>query len=136
MDDKDKINTLLNALIFFRSQYLSASYSTMGFTIIAAGWLVTSRSARVFLNSHRWLGLSSIFMIILTYIGYWKLSLGVQAISQGIADKLSKFVDASGMYEHYIIMLSGVYGFILLQGLALVFVILVIIAALKDPGKE
>ena len=136
MDDKDKFNALLNALIFFRSQYLSNSYSSMGFTVIAAGWLITSRSARVFLNSHRWLGLSSIFLMILTYIGYWKLSLGVQAISQGIADKLSKLVDAPGLYEHYTITHSGVYGFILLQGLALVFVILVIIAIIKDPGKE
>jgi hypothetical protein len=108
----------------------------MGFTLIATGWLITSRSARVFLNSHRWLGLSSIFMIIITYVGYWKLSLGVQAISQGIADKLSKFVEASGLYEHYTLTLSGVYGFIMLQGLALFLVILIIIATLKDPGKE
>jgi hypothetical protein len=136
MTDSEKITTLLNALIFFRSQYLSSSYSTMGFTFIVAGWLITSGSARVFLHSHRWLGLSSIFVAILAYIGYWKLSLGVQAISQGIADQLSQFVDATGMYEHYTITLSGVYGFIFMQGLALVIVVLVIIATLKDPGRE
>jgi hypothetical protein len=136
MDEAATINALMESLKFFRDQYLSSAYSTMGFTAIAAGWLITSRSARLFLHSHRWLGLSSLFLIVLTYIGYWRMSLGVQTLSQIISDKLSMHSAAQGLYEHYALTLPSVYGFIFMQGLALVFMILIIIATLKDPGKE
>jgi hypothetical protein len=57
MAEEEVISALMEALKFFREQYLSSAYSTMGFTVIGAGWLITSRSARVFIHSHRWLGI-------------------------------------------------------------------------------
>ena len=136
MDEAAKINALMEALRFFRDHYLSSVYSSMGVTALAAGWLITSRSARVFLHAHRWLSVSSIFVIILSYIGYWKMTLGVQTLSQTIYDKLSMFSSAQGVYEHYALTRPGVFGFILMQGLAATFIILLIIATMKDPGRE
>jgi len=136
METAETITALLEAIKFFREQYFSSAYSTMGFTIISAGWLITSQSARVFLHSHRWLGMSAIIMLILTYIGYWEMSLGVQALSQGISNQLMLLGVDKVVFEHYELSIQGVYGFIFLQGLALVFTSLIIIAILKDPGQE
>jgi len=47
---------LLDALKFFRENFISSAYSTMGFTIIAAGWLIPSKPAREFIHACRWLG--------------------------------------------------------------------------------
>lgn len=136
IDDATTINALIEALKYYRENFISSAYSTMGFTAVAIGWLITSRSARLFLHSHRWLSLASIIMIIISFAGYWGLSLGVQSLSQEITDKLSAYSSARGLYEHYTLSLVGVYGFILIQGLATAFIILVILAILRDPGKE
>jgi len=138
MKEPEMIATLMEAIKFFRGQYISSAYSTMGFTIIAAGWLITSRSARVFVHSHRWLGISSIAMIVMGYIGYWRMSLGVQKASQEIADQLKILLgqDSSFLYGHYALSIEGVKGFIFLQGLALLFLSLIIIAVLRNPGQE
>src|SRR5687767_12872457 len=100
MTEDEMIASLMEAIKFFREQYLSSAYSTMGFTVIVAGWLITSRSARVFIHTHRWLGISGITILILSYIGYWRMSLGVQSASQRIVDKLAALhVDAS-VFDH------------------------------------
>jgi hypothetical protein len=136
IDDVTAINALIEALKYYRENFISSAYSTMGFTAVAIGWLITSRSARLFLHSHRWLSLAAVIMIIISYAGYWELSLRVQSLSQGIANKLSAYPAAQGLYEHYTLSLAGVHGFILIQGLATGFIILVMVAILRDPGKE
>jgi hypothetical protein len=130
------ISSLMEAIRFFREQHLSSAYSTMGFTVVAAGWLITSRSARVFIHSHRWLGITGIVMLFASYIGYWRISLGVQAASQGIADQLVSLQVDRSVYGHYILSPQGVHGFIFIKGLALLFLVLIIIAVLRNPGEE
>lgn len=136
IDDATAINASIEALKYYRQNFISSAYSTMGFNAVAIGWLITSSSARLFLHSHRWLSLAAMIMIIISYSGYWVLSLRVQSLSQGIASKLSAYPAAQGLHEHYALGLPGVYGFILIQGLAMAFIILVVIAILRDPGKE
>ena len=72
---------LLDALKFYRENFISSAYSTMGFSVVAAGWLITSKSAQEFIRNRRWLGWVSIAMIVLSYVGYWRMALAVQSWS-------------------------------------------------------
>lgn len=136
MAEEEVISALMEAIKFFREQHLSSAYSTMGFTVVGAGWLITSRSARVFIHSHRWLGITGIVILFASYIGYWRMSLGVQAASQGIADQLAILQVDKSVYGHYTLSPQAVQGFVFIQGLALLFLVLIIIAVLRNPGEE
>lgn len=126
---------LLEALRFYRENFISSAYSTMGFTVVAIGWLVTSKSAQDFIRPRRWLGLASIIMIAASYAGYWRMALAVQSSSHAIATELSKHYQQI-VYGHYELSLQGVYGFILIQGLATAFIILLIVSIINEPITE
>lgn len=126
---------LLDALKFYRENFISSAYSTMGFSVVAAGWLITSKSAQEFIRNRRWLGWVSIAMIVLSYVGYWRMALAVQSWSQAIAEALGTHYEEI-IYKHYELSLNGVYGFILIQGLAAAFIILLIYSVIYGPESE
>jgi len=134
MDTTDP-GLLLDALKFYRENFISSAYSTMGFTVVAVGWLITSKSAQDFIRSHRWLGLTSIVMIVITYIAYWRMSLGVQRASHDIAAALQGRMEDI-VYKHYELSINGISGFILIQGLATAFVILLILSIIRELVKD
>jgi len=134
MTESEIIRTLMDALKFYRENFISSSYSTMGFTIVAVGWLITSKSAQDFFRSHRRLSVAAIAMLIVSFIAYWRLALGVWALSHAIAEKLSTHIERS-LFQYYELSSQGVYGFILLQGLATAFIILLIVSIINEPAK-
>jgi len=136
MPEEEAIKILIEALKYYRDGFHSSAYSTMGFTALAAGWLITSQSARDFIHSHRWLGWSAIAMIMASFAGYWKMAIGVMKLSLEVSGKLHTYGNAAGLYEHYLLKQSGVNGYILIQGLATAFIILVLIAILFPPREE
>jgi hypothetical protein len=64
------------------------------------------------------------------------MALGVQSSSHAIAEALKNHYEEI-VYKHYELSLNGVYGFILIQGLATSFIILLIISIVyKSPKTE
>lgn len=129
MESQEKTRYLITALKDYQSNFNSSAYQTMGFSLVAAGWLMTSKEARGFLHANQWLAYVAIGLLIVSFFGYWWMAWRVHKLSQNIYQQLQGIKGAEGLYEHYLLSQRGVLGYIGMQGLASLFIVLVVVAA-------
>jgi len=87
--DVDRLKLLIDALKHYQDGFTKSAYSSMGFLLLVAGWLMTSKPAREFLVSEPTVGRVGIAVMALSAAGYLMMSLRIQRLSQGIADRLT-----------------------------------------------
>lgn len=121
------LEMLIEALSKFQENFVSTSYSTMGFLLVISGWLITSSDAQGFLNKHKPLILLGIVFLILAMIGYAVGAFHIQRTSQDIFDYLKdvKSVEES-WFKHYLLSIRGAAFFVGMQSLVLLWVIYVL----------
>src|SRR5258706_1486038 len=92
---------LIEALKGYQEGFNTSAYSTMGFLLIAAGWLITSDEARCFLNSHPGVVIAGVAAIVLGSLAFVFVSFRVYRLSARIANGLELMPGTQGLYEHY-----------------------------------
>ena len=136
MQGLDTIQYLIESLRYFQTEFNSSAYSTMGFTVVAGGWLMTSKSARAFVHAHYGLACVAIGLVALAFLGYAWMCLRIQELSQGIYDRLVAIPAAQGLFEHHRLTLPGAIAYIAFQGVASALVIVGLVAALRNPVTD
>lgn len=124
--DADRVKLMVDALKHYQDGFTKSSYSSMGFQLLVAGWLMTSHDAQGFLGAHPTLGSVGIAIIILCAAGYVMMSVRIQRLSQGIGDRLATIPGAGGTYEHFVITRQGVMVFTAIMGAVGVLVVFLI----------
>ncbi len=130
----DKIEHLVDAMATFHSTFNSNGYSSMGFMVVVVGWLITSKEARRFLHSHPTVIYASIIIVVLNSVVYMYMAFGLQEISQGLHTQLLKIPAAQGLYEHFLIEVSLVLGYLVILGMVAIVIIIALLIIRKDPA--
>jgi hypothetical protein len=95
---------LFEALKDYQSKALDSGYKTLGFMVVALGWLMTSKDTRDFLHSHSDVRCASVGFLVVGGFCYLFMSRRMYKLSQSIAKKLDTLNYAShDVYDHYII---------------------------------
>lgn len=104
MEPQEHFKILLEALKGYQTSFLDSGYKTLGFMVIALGWLITSDGARKFLTTHENIRLAALLFLGLGVIGYGFMAYRVYSLSRSVLIKLERLGYASReVYEHYAI---------------------------------
>ena len=104
MDSQEQFKILLDALKGYQASFLDSGYKTLGFMVVALGWLITSDGARKFLQAHWHIRLAALVFLGLGVIGYGFMAYRGYALSRSVYAKLEQLNYAKReVYEHYVI---------------------------------
>ena len=104
MEPQEQFKTLLEALKGYQASSLDSGYKTLGFMVIALGWLITSEAARTFLKANWYIKFAALVFLGLSVIGYGFMAYRVYSLSRSVLAKLERLGYATReVYEHYAI---------------------------------
>lgn len=104
MEPQEQFKTLLEALKGYQASALDNGYKTLGFMVVALGWLITSEGARTFLKANGYIRLAALVFLGLSVIGYGFMAYRVYSLSRSVFAKLERLGYATrDVYEHYVI---------------------------------
>ena len=100
----ESFKALFDALKDYQGKALDSGYKTLGFMVIALGWLMTSKDTRQFLESHPGVCNAGIVFLAVGCVCYALMSFRMYRLSQSVARKLDALNYADqDVYSHYII---------------------------------
>jgi hypothetical protein len=104
LESQEEFKTLLEALKGYQANSLDSGYKTLGFMVIALGWLITSEGARTFLKANWNIRFATLIFLGLSVIGYGFMAYRVYSLSRSVLAKLERLGYAKReVYEHYAI---------------------------------
>jgi len=132
MSEAEQIKLLLDALIHFKSQITTATFSNMGFFVITLGWLLTSGESRKFLANHK--VCTNMFIILLSGVcfGFIIFTAKIYMNTLNIANTLIGFEGVEeSLYEHYMINIVQVIIYDIFEILVYFMVVRVLLSIKK-----
>jgi len=134
MTETQKILELLKALNQYNEQFVSCSYSTMGFYLLVLGWLITSKSARSFICQHKKLTVVASVFLLLMLVGYIFMSFRCLNESRSLYEQLTGFDGTDGpLFEHDRLTMIGVSIFCLFHALVCFLVLYMLRCIHQNP---
>ena len=104
MEPQEQFKTLLEALKGYQASALDSGYKTLGFMVVALGWLVTSEGARKFLTQSWNIRAAALVFLLISVIGYGFMAYRVYSLSRSVFAKLERLGYAPReVYSHYVI---------------------------------
>lgn len=104
MEPQEQFKTLLEALKGYQASALDSGYKTLGFMVVALGWLITSEGARAFLKANVYTKVATLVFLGLSVIGYGFMAYRVYSLSRSVFAKLERLGYAPReVYAHYVI---------------------------------
>jgi len=135
LTQQQRTTLLIDALRGYQVGFNTSAYSTMGFLVVAAGWLVTSSDARSFLMVHPGVVNAGIGAMVLGSLAFVVVAFRVYRLSARIAKSLEVMPGTQGVYEHYRITAVGVCAYLVALG-AVVTLILSILLAIRENASQ
>jgi len=120
VSDSDKI--LIEALRDYKADFVSTGYSTMGFLLLIAGWLITSDKARDFIRIHTSVSIIGIILIVSAFCGYFIGASMVQDSSEQIMTTLRQSEISDTVYSHLQLTWRSLYLFASIQALPTILI--------------
>ncbi|MHC6529481.1 hypothetical protein [Vibrio proteolyticus] len=124
--DDERLKILIAALERYQANYNTSAYSTMGFWLLGLGWLLTSESARLSIETQPYLKEASVVFIWLNWVLFTYASFRVYRVSNNLYDKLSSWKYAEGVFEHAKMPLVSIVLYSAIIGLVVVLITVVL----------
>ncbi|MDC5819608.1 hypothetical protein OPW19_07160 [Vibrio europaeus] len=124
--DEERLKILIAALERYQANYNTSAYSTMGFWLVGLGWLLTSSSARSFIETQPYLKVASIVFIWLNWVLFSYASYRVYKVSNKLYDRLVNWKYAEGAFEHAKMPLASIALYSVFIGLVVVLITVVL----------
>jgi hypothetical protein len=123
---------LIEALIYFKDQITTAAFSNMTLLVVTLGWLITSESARKFLNTHKICINYFIALIIGIFVGFVVFTYILYGNSCKIYDTLKESGIGKEFFQHYAINYWQIVFYIIFELLVCMMIIRALFSIKSD----